>query len=315
MSHCATPSPGVPVMWMILRIAGVLSLFLLLLACASHVANSGRAPLPARPSDTVRVASHNVHYIVLGRAEGPWSVGDWERRRGAMDAAFKALDADLVAFQEMESFQRGDEGSVNLARDWLLAQNPGYAAAASGDARVFPSTQPILYRTDRLRLVDQGWFFFSDTPDVIYSRTFNGSFPAFASWATFAPPGGEAFTVVNVHFDYGSRSNRLKSAALVAERFRPRIAAGERVVLVGDLNALYGSETMGLLEGAGLAFARVPGATFHFNRGINLYGAIDHLGVGPGVAVTGGPAVLRQQFGGVWPSDHYPVVADIRVGS
>lgn len=300
-------------MWLILRILGSLSLLLLLLACASHVVNSGRAPLPARPSATIRIAQHNVHYIILGAAEGPWSEAGWERRKGALDAAFKALDADLVAFQEMESFQRGDEGSVNLARDWLLARNPGYAAAASGDPKRFPSTQPILYRTDRLRLLDQGWFFFSDTPDVIYSRTFNGSYPAFASWASFAPKEGQAFTVVNVHFDYSSRSNRLKSAALVAARLAPRIAAGERVVLVGDLNGLYGAAPMKLLEGAGLTFARVPGATFHFNRGINLYGAIDHVGVGPGVAVAGEPAVLRRQFGGVWPSDHYPVVTDIRV--
>ena len=150
-----------------------------LLAAAAFVGLTSCASMDrqvtAPPPDTLRIATHNVHYIWLERAEGPWSVGDWEARKGAMDAAFKALDADLVGFQEMESFGRSSDPNTNLARDWLLDQNPGYAAAASGDARSFPSTQPILYRTDRLELLEQGWFFFSDTPDVIYSRTFNGS--------------------------------------------------------------------------------------------------------------------------------------------
>jgi hypothetical protein len=143
-----------------------------------------------------------------------------------------------VAFQEMESFRRGSDGGLNLARDFLLERNPGFAAAASGDWREFPSTQPIFYRRDRLRLIDQGWFFFSTTPDVIYSRTFDGSWPAFASWAEFAPlDGGRPFRVVNMHFEYRSGSNRLQSAGLVRDRIRPAIAAGTPTFVVGDLNA------------------------------------------------------------------------------
>lgn len=95
------------------------------------------------------------------------------------------LEADLIAFHDMESFRRGDDGLVNMTRDDLLAAMPEFSLAASGDWRQFPSTQPIFYRTDRPRLVEQGWFYFSDTPKVIYSPTINGSYPAFASWAEF----------------------------------------------------------------------------------------------------------------------------------
>ena len=294
-----------------LKVAGLLTAALALIGCAMQVAHSDGDALPTRPEGTLRVATHNVHYIVLGQAEGAWSVGDWERRKGALDAMFKALEADIVAFQEMESFSRGSDGSVNLARDWLLAQNPGYGAAANGDWRVFPSTQPILYRTDRLRMTEQGWFFFSDTPDVIYSRTFNGSYPAFASWAEFATRDARRFRVVNVHFEYSSRSNRLKSADLVTARIRPWIEDGMPVLLVGDTNARHGAETMLRLETAGLSFPRVPGATYHLNRGMHLFGAIDHVGYSGAVRMVGGPYVLQQKFGGEWPSDHHPVIADI----
>lgn len=293
-----------------LRITLLLLLALPLLACVLHVANSGSRPVPPKPPGALRVATYNVHYIVLNRAEGDWSVADWERRRAPMAEALRTIDADIIAFQEMESFQRGDDGSVNLARDYLLAELPAYNAAASGPWRDFPATQPIFYRAARLRPVDEGWFFFSDTPDVIYSRTFNGSWPAFASWAEFATADGQRLRVVNVHFEYKSRSNRRLSAALVRDRLAPVIAAGTPVLLLGDLNAMHGAHTLRTLEDAGLTMADTRGATWHMNAGINLLGAIDHIAASSGIAVSK-PLVLREKFNGEWPSDHYPVYADV----
>ncbi|KMK65615.1 endonuclease/exonuclease/phosphatase family protein [Puniceibacterium sp. IMCC21224] len=294
-----------------LKVAVLGLLGLSLVACAMILANSGQSQIPPKPPGSLRLASYNVHYILLNQGTGPWSLGDWDRRKAPLDAAVKAVDADVIAFQEMESFSRGDDGGVNLTLDYLLAQNPEYRAAAVGDWRDFPATQPILYRRDSLRLLDQGWFFFSDTPDVIYSRTFNGSYPAFASWAEFQPQdGSKPFRVYNVHFEYKSGSNRRLSAALVRDRIAPVIAGGTPAFLAGDINARHGSATMDLLTEAGLRFAPVDGATYHFNRGINLFGAIDHLGATPDLMPLGPPVVLRQKFLGEWPTDHYPVLAD-----
>ena len=298
------------------KLLGALALLTTLLACVQIYRNSGAESLPAAPDGAaLRVASYNVHYIVLGRATGDWSLADWERRKEPLAQAFAHLDADLVAFQEMESFGGGSVSEVNLALDWLLARHPGYAAAAQGDPAEFPSTQPIFYRRDRLRLTDQGWFFFSDTPDVIYSRTFDGSYPAFASWAAFTDRrSGASFRAVNVHTDYASRSNRLRSAELVAQRIGPWIAAGETVLVLGDLNARLGDSTLAILEEAGVSFAPVEGATYHFNRGLNLFGAIDHVGWAGAAAPAGDPVVVRRRFAGEWPTDHYPVVQDLLIG-
>lgn len=298
----------------VMRGAGVIVLVLGLVACGLHLAQSGQTPPAPRAEGALRLATVNVHYILLNQENGPWSVADWNGRRDAMDAAFKALDADVVAFQEMESFAGGNSDDVNLARSFLLERNAGYAAAAIGDWRQFPSTQPIFYRRDLLRVVDQGWFFFSDSPDVIYSRTFNGSYPAFASWAEFERRAdGRRFHVFNVHFEFSSRSNRHLSAALVADRMAPVVARGGPVFLLGDLNDLTGSRTMAILQQAGVTFAPVRGATYHLNRGVNVLPAIDHIGAAGPARLVGGPVVLRQKFGGVWPTDHYPVQADYRI--
>lgn len=299
-----------------IKYLALIVLGLIALVGCQTIRNSGTAVLPDADTEALRIATYNVHYIVLQQDTGAWSLGDWERRKIPLDQAFKAMDADVIGFQEMESFARGSEGQVNLKLDWLLEQNPDYAAAAVGDPAAFPSTQPIFYRTDRLALVDQGWFFFSDTPDVIYSRTFNGSFPAFTSWAQFRDKdSGALFRIVNVHTDYASRSNRLQSVELVADRITPWIEGSETVFLVGDINARLGDRTIDILVDTGLSFAPVKGATYHFNRGINLFGAIDHIASAGDATLVGDPVVLRQKFSGEWPTDHYPVIADYRLGA
>ncbi|WP_394156047.1 endonuclease/exonuclease/phosphatase family protein [Loktanella salsilacus] len=289
-----------------LRLIALICVSMLLSACGPQ----GIALSPA-PANSFRIATQNVHYIILNETEGSWSVDDWQDRRLSLDLAFKAADADIIGFQEMESFSRGSDGSTNLARDWLLERNPDYAAGASGDWRSFPSTQPIFYRRDKFTLLDQGWFFFSDTPDVIYSRTFDGSFPAFASTVRLQDKDGTILNVVNVHFEYKSGSNRLKSAALVADRMAPLIAAGERVALIGDINALRGSKTAQILKEAGFDFLPVSGSTYHLNRGLNLFGAIDHIALAGPLTAAASAQVQRRKFDGRWPSDHYAVIADI----
>ncbi|MEM6987571.1 MAG: endonuclease/exonuclease/phosphatase family protein [Pseudomonadota bacterium] len=274
------------------------------------------APPAITDDNTLRVGTWNIHYIWLNRETGRWSRGDWHERKAAVDAVFKATDADVIAFQEMESFAGSDDDSVNLARTWLLEQNTDYAAAAIGDWRAFPSTQPMLYRHDRLRLLDQGWFFFSNTPDRIYSRTFDGSYPAFASWAQFEHRStGHSFRMVNVHFDFSSAGNRRASTQLTVERTRDWVKHGETVFLVGDLNARAGSDLHDSLGAAGFNFISIDGSTYHFNLGVNLFGAIDHIATTAKAFLSNGPWVLRGKWEGDWPSDHYPVVADFALNT
>ena len=275
--------------------------------------NSQGPVLGPRTENALRIASYNVHYILMNQSGGRWSMDAWETRKEPLDATFKALDADIVAFQEMESFAGGNGDDVNLARSWLLHNNSDYAAAAIGDWRKFPSTQPIFYRTDRFAKIDQGWFFFSETPDVIYSRTYDGSYPAFASWVDFRDnQNGMEFRVLNIHLDYSSRENRNKSVALISQQIEAWQAEGVKVLLLGDLNARLGSSLHTSLEELDLTFAPIVGSTYHLDRGVNLFGAIDHIAYSQEFTAIGEPVVFREKLGQLWPTDHYPVVVDFR---
>ncbi|RNF36028.1 hypothetical protein [Paracoccus methylarcula] len=59
---------------------------------AAQIRNSRGSRITPPTSGALRIASHNVHCILLDKAEGRWSVGNWMKRRHALDAAFKALD-------------------------------------------------------------------------------------------------------------------------------------------------------------------------------------------------------------------------------
>lgn len=260
------------------------------------------------PLDAVRLATLNVHYLAVHDDRMRW-----DERRDSVEAALREADADLVAFQEMETFEGRSFSGRNVQLDFVLERFPEYEAAAVGDPRSYPGTQPILYRRDRFEPLEQGFFFFSPEPDEIYSRPWHARFPAFASWVRFRDERtGERFVVVNVHFDATSARNRLKSARLVVARTEALGAGGEPVIIAGDFNAPRFFPTMGILRRAGYERAPARGATFHFNRGLNVMPGIDHVLVSGGVEVLGA-WVDREAYGERYPSDHYPVVADVRL--
>ncbi len=126
------------------------------------------------------VASLNIHYTVVKK-----SVDDWTPRRKAVSKVIDQINADIFAFQEMETFAGGDYSEHNIQLDWILQNAAIYEAAAVGDPAIYPSTQPILYRADTFKPLQQGFFFFADTPDKIYSKQWNGGYPYFCSWVEF----------------------------------------------------------------------------------------------------------------------------------
>lgn len=259
-----------------------------------------------RAADSLRVASHNIHYM---RPDHPDD--DWPDRRDAVIDVITDIKPDILAFQEMETFAGGHSNDVNQQLDWVLAHHPQFRPGAfSEDADTFPITQPILYRHERLQRLDQGFFFFSETPDTLYSRQWDGGYPYFASWIKLAErASGQVFYVFNMHNDYASRSNRMASSALVAERI-VAIAGDAPVILLGDLNAPAYFREVEYFANYGLRPVK-PGGSTNRILGLKLLPAIDHILINPGFSATGSVSVWDDRYGGQYPSDHFPISADL----
>lgn len=260
-------------------------------------------------TESFRAATFNIHYITE-----PDGLAKWEARRAAVTAVLKDINADIIGFQEMETFAGSKFNRVNRQREWILQTVPGYAAAAVGDPAKFPSTQPVFYRPERFELLNQGWFFYSDTPDVIYSRSFDGGFDYYTVTARFrSRQTGKAFTVFNVHTDIRSIGNRKRAIAMIAARAKAAIDTGEPVLMLGDFNAMWFGANMQALEAVGLAGTRLKRPTYHFGIGAGLTPAIDHILHGPGLNRVGEATIHKQRTGGVYPSDHFPVSAKYKL--
>lgn len=256
-------------------------------------------------ADPFSVATFNIKYIV-----DPAGLPKWEARRGAVTAVLKSMNADIIGFQEMETFAGGKFNSVNRHLDWIMQTVPGYKAAAFGDPTVFPSTQPILYRPDRFELLDHGWFYYSTTPDVIYSRSFDGGFDYYASTARFRDRVSKKTVLVfNVHTDIRSSGNRRGAIAMIAERVRKAMSKGENVIVLGDFNAGRSTQNMRRLKETGLEGTDLLQPTFHLGLGLGIPPAIDHILHSIGIMRFGAARVHKDKINGRYPSDHYPVSA------
>ena len=273
------------------------------------LASCGSAAPPEVASEAaLRVASLNVHYISPGQSRLVW-----EDRREAVLQVVGEVDADVFAFQEMETFQGRHWAEDNVQLDWLRDNLPGYGFAAQSEPRVFPSTQPIMYRRDRFFVLETGFFFFSPTPDAIYSRPWRARFPAFCSFVRLQDRrDGASFYVYNVHLDAMSGYNRRRSAELLVERIGTRERPQDPVVVIGDFNSPAFARPLQTLRRAGFrrAGGRTWRSTFHFARGLNLMPAIDHILVSEGLG-AGRTVVWRSRPDGVYPSDHYPISTQI----
>ncbi len=270
------------------------------------------APQVPPERSELRLATYNIHFLDVslgGRLD--WGPLNWENRRNAVDHVVKSLDADLIAFQEVESYQGDDPTERNDQKDWLSERGQEYAVAACGDPPVFPNSQPIFYRSEKFRLLDEGFEYFSPGNGRLSSISRFAGYPDVVTWARFADrSSGKKFRVFNLHLHFLNARQRQKSALQVTKLVRAAQQSGDTVFVLGDLNAKTNSPTGQILRSGGIEFVESSGSTFHFNVGLNISSPIDHVLHSADAIAVGEARVIRDRPGRIWPSDHYPVVAD-----
>ncbi len=184
------------------------------------LAQSQQVPAP----EPLTVMSFNIRYSTANDGDNHWKL----RREFLFDVVREAA-ADLVGLQEALDDQVQE----------LVAALPQYGVVGVGrdDGRTRGEYAAILYRRDRFRVSDAGTFWFSDTPEVVASRSWGNSITRICTWARFIDRDGRAFWHYNVHLDHQSQPSRERSSALLAERIAARRILTEPVIVTGDFNA------------------------------------------------------------------------------
>ncbi len=274
-----------------------LLVLLLSLACAASA-----APTPA----PVRVMTFNIRY---GTADD--GANSWRFRQDKTAQVIKDYAPDIIGTQEMLSAQRSE----------LLELLPRYGAWGVGrDDGVDAGEQCcVLYDKARFIVTAGGTFWLSEAPGVPGSVSWDSSLTRVCTWVRLYEPATQrGFYVFDAHFDHQGETARLRSAELVLARIAAR-ELDEPVIFMGDLNCGEGSAPVELLSARLSDSYRAihPGETavrthHAFTGAAQDDDKIDYIFVDGGWLVDDA-TIAHDSYEGQYPSDHFPVVATLRL--
>jgi endonuclease/exonuclease/phosphatase family metal-dependent hydrolase len=301
-----------------LRLATLASLCLALVA-GCRVPASSRGVIDPQSFTTtappLRVMTFNLRYDTPSDGANAWP-----HRRDWVAALIRFHAPDAVGVQEALAHMLAD----------LDERLPEFARVGVGraDGRARGEFSAILYRRDRLELLDSGTFWLSPTPEVAGSKGWDAAIERIATWARFRDRRtGCRHLHLNTHFDHVGEQARQESARLIRRRIAA-LADGIPVVVTGDLNADPASEPYRILTRDtvvaaappfrdALAASREghygPTSTWTAFRAIEPGRRIDYVLVSPQVRVLK-HGILPDTWDGRFPSDHLPVLAAVEPG-
>ena len=178
----------------------------------------------------MKVASFNI----LGEGKNK-DATPWNNRSTAICLKMHKLQADVMGFQEVDSVQLTD----------LQQGLPEYVAIGE---KIVPPTNTnaplprlnelnaIFYKKNNFRVISNGTFWLSDTPDVI-SRGWNNTEPNGICWAVLQHiKTGISFLYANIHMGKFSPQQRTEAAILV-KTYLSKLSNSTPVILAGDFEA------------------------------------------------------------------------------
>lgn len=244
----------------------------------------------------------------------------WVEREGLNIETVRRWAPDLVGVQEAQT------GNLK-AYDRALTSYHWLAWPEYGNEK--PYEWPlIMWRPERLQPLDSGGFWLSETPEV-HSRSWETDNVRSCQWIRFRDlVSGVEFVHTNTHLDHRSAWARVEGSRLILRRIaeeHPQAA----VIATGDYNDVPGSETYSVWTAAGFRDAHVEAgcsdeamesytnhgwAGYPFARDDDTPQRIDWIMVrdGSGARVTVRSCEIVRDGGPmVWPSDHFPVVAEV----
>src|SRR5690348_9166046 len=183
------------------------------LALANGMGNA--ASLPGASTHDLRVMTFNVRY-----SEADDGINAWLRRRDLMVQVIRKEHPDILGTQELLLPQA----------DYLEQHLPGYTWFGMGRNgneinRNGNEHMGVFYDKARLKLLDSGNFWLSQTPDKPGSIGAGLLMPRMVTWAKFEDRrSGRQFYYYNTHFPYRDGKEAEATRERCAEQIRQRMA-------------------------------------------------------------------------------------------
>jgi endonuclease/exonuclease/phosphatase family metal-dependent hydrolase len=259
---------------------------------------------PFAVAQSIRVMTFNVKNPTAKHGPNMWS-----KRRDLMIKTVRQQHPDVMGTQELYELQ-GDYLVDHLKHyKWFGEGRYGN----NGDEHM-----GVFYRTNKLDVLKSGNFWLSDTPNVPGSKTGDQPFPRMVTWALFKMKStGKTFYYYNTHFPYRKRDTaaRIRAAKEIVSRIKA-LPDSTPFVLTGDFNTTPTGEDVHklltqMLHDAWIRAPRHSGPkkTFHGFTG-KPKARIDWI-LYRGLKARSVRTVTTHSANGRYPSDHFPVVAEL----
>jgi len=210
-------------------------------AAATNVDATRRASTPAKMTtsssaagDDLRVMSFNLRVpFVLDH------INHWSFRKHNVIKTIEKARPDVMGLQECVADQ------ADFLREQLTAYS--FRGVGRGDGQRQSEFAPVMWRSDKFKELDHGYFWLSTTPDVPGSKSWGAWSTRMCTWVKLQPlDGSPPFAVFNAHLDPMSGRSRANAARLMRQRIET-VASGMGVIVTGDFNADAGTEPYKLL--------------------------------------------------------------------
>jgi endonuclease/exonuclease/phosphatase family metal-dependent hydrolase len=254
-------------------------------------------------AQTLRVMTFNVR--MPSKSDG---ANVWENRRDILVAAVRDKAPDIFGTQELFDHQGR----------YIAEKAPEYAwFGRSRRGNHEDEHMGVFYKKDKLRLVESGDFWLSETPETPGSMSWDVSLPRMVTWGLFEVTAtGRRFYFYNTHLAHRQQDQaaRVASVKLIADRIAA-LPKDVPLILTGDFNTGVGSEPYRTLEAQlkeawATAPARTgPTGTFHGFSGKPGASRIDWIWYRGRLRALAAETVTYNRDGR-YPSDHFPIFAE-----
>ena len=262
--------------------------------------------IPEKSEDATRIMSFNL--------------------RCANDGKQTITNRSKISVEVIKQYAPDSFGVQECTPRWkrILSTKLDGKYASVGAARDYygPFTEysSIYYLKDKYKLIDSGTFWLSETPEKRWTKSFDSACFRVASWALLEDKEtGMRYTHINTHLDHVLDTTREAQMEVLIDCVN-KVANGSPIIMTGDFNDYEDSlvyavackdfndcKVVAKTSDDGRTFTKYDTKTEESHKGV---GAIDYIFADKSLEVDT-YKIIRNTVQGIYPSDHFPIVADI----
>ncbi|HEX9252599.1 MAG TPA: endonuclease/exonuclease/phosphatase family protein [Ignavibacteriaceae bacterium] len=254
----------------------------------------------------IKVMTYNIR---CGFCEDSSDVNNWSKRKYLVAYLIKNHNPDLIGLQEAEMFQVKELIEMLDEYDWY--------GVSREDGKEGGESTAILYKTKRFKLEEKYTIWLSETPELV-SKGWDAAFKRTVTIAKLKDlQSKKEFYYLNTHFDHIGETARTESSRLIVKEIN-KYSKDYPIILSGDFNYTSSSDgykiiTGKLFDSKSVSKKESLGGNITFNgfgKDIQPDNKIDFIFVNNKIEVLN-HLIDTTTFNGLYPSDHYPVIADL----